>query len=135
VILISGVGLLLLTMTNRLARIIDRSRGLATRLRDASDADRADLLGQIDILHRRSGLVQAAITWAGLSVFFVSVLMILLFLTALLQLNWALLVVAFFSASLICLMASMVSFIRDIRLSVVALDMEFEQAKLLARKP
>ena len=34
VILISGVGLLLLTMTNRLGRAIDRSRSLAGELRE-----------------------------------------------------------------------------------------------------
>ncbi|MGA2605707.1 MAG: DUF2721 domain-containing protein, partial [Verrucomicrobiia bacterium] len=39
-ILISGVGLLLLTMTNRLARTIDRARATARELADASEEDR-----------------------------------------------------------------------------------------------
>ena len=38
VILISGVGLLLLTMTNRLGRTIDRSRGLSDETEKAGSA-------------------------------------------------------------------------------------------------
>jgi len=41
VILISGIGLLLLTMTNRLGRVIDRARGLSAELLTADDAARA----------------------------------------------------------------------------------------------
>jgi hypothetical protein len=40
VILVSGVGLLLLTMTNRLARVIDRSRLLYRELRDHPSTER-----------------------------------------------------------------------------------------------
>src|SRR5688572_19515401 len=40
VILISGVGLLLLTMTNRLGRAIDRARSLVRELREGRDHDR-----------------------------------------------------------------------------------------------
>ena len=39
VILISGVGLLLLTMTNRYGRTIDRARHLVRELRECSEPD------------------------------------------------------------------------------------------------
>ena len=43
-ILISGVGLLLLTMTNRLARTIDRTRATARELADASEERRGRVM-------------------------------------------------------------------------------------------
>ena len=43
VILISGVGLLLLTMTNRLGRTIDRARQLKAELSKRSAAEREQL--------------------------------------------------------------------------------------------
>jgi Protein of unknown function (DUF2721) len=45
VILISGVGLLLLTLTNRYGRTIDRSRLLVGELRECSEEDRHRLQG------------------------------------------------------------------------------------------
>ena len=47
-ILISGVGLLLLSMTNRFGRIIDRARLLAAELRSASAADRPRILAALN---------------------------------------------------------------------------------------
>jgi hypothetical protein len=38
-VLISGVGLILLSLTNRLARTIDRPRGLVAEIRDSSSND------------------------------------------------------------------------------------------------
>ncbi len=53
VILISGVGLLLLTLTNRFGRAVDRSRQLAREMRDANDLERLRLSGQVEVLYRR----------------------------------------------------------------------------------
>jgi hypothetical protein len=50
VILISGVGLLLLTMTNRLGRAIDRARILAGEIQNADDVKRVKIAGQLQIL-------------------------------------------------------------------------------------
>jgi hypothetical protein len=54
VILISGIGLLLLSMTNRFGRIIDRSRILAGVLRDADGVDRQRAIAQLRILMHRA---------------------------------------------------------------------------------
>ena len=59
VILISGVGLLLLSLTNRFGRTVDRSRLLLRDMREASESDRARLASQVKILYRRARLVQA----------------------------------------------------------------------------
>src|ERR1035437_8148222 len=65
VILISGVGLLLLTLTNRYGRTIDRSRQLVREQRECTEADRHRLEGQVEILYRRARLIRLSIPLAG----------------------------------------------------------------------
>ena len=77
VILLSGVGGLMITLTNRMARVVDRTRALAGQVRtaaaDASD-ERVHLESQLEILWRRSRLVQRAVMCAGLSMLLACVL-------------------------------------------------------------
>ncbi len=123
VILISGVGLLLLSMTNRFGRIIDRSRILAHELRSGTDEQRASAQGQVGILWRRAKLIRRAIALAVISVLFAAVMMIVLFLGALEQLAVAGLVTVLFSACLLTLIASLVAFLQEINESLSALKL------------
>jgi hypothetical protein len=124
VILISGVGLLLLTLTNRYGRTIDRSRLLVGELRECSEEDRHRLQGQVEILYRRARLIRMSILLAGVSVLLASVLIIVLFLTALWKLEVGLLISLLFIACMVALSGSLVAFIRDINLSLGALKLE-----------
>src|SRR5947207_14110578 len=124
VILISGVGLLLLSMTNRLGRVIDRSRLLAEALRKADAQERSRFTSQLEILSRRARLVRLAITLAALSVLLAAVLIIALFLAALLRLEIGILVVILFVGCMASLIASVIVFIADINLSLSALSLE-----------
>lgn len=124
VILISGVGLLLLSMTNRLGRTIDRARQLKEVYRAGTAADRERLKGQLEILWRRACLIRASIVWAASSVLLTAVLIILLFISTLL--NWQMVIplVAIFAGCLVAIIVSLVYFIRDINLALHALDLE-----------
>jgi hypothetical protein len=124
VILISGVGLLLLTLTNRYGRTIDRSRHLVRELREMVSEDRERLEGQIEILYRRARLIRLSIFLAGVSVLLASVLIIVLFLTPLLKLEVGLLISLLFIFCMASLSGSLVAFIRDINLSLGALKLE-----------
>jgi hypothetical protein len=126
VILISGVGLLLLSMTNRYARVIDRARQLADARRESPNAPSRHLAEQLGILARRARLVRASITLATLSVLLAALLIITLFLTALFHLEAALLIVVLFTACMMALIASLAAFIRDFNVSLAALDLEIE---------
>lgn len=129
VILISGVGLLLLTMTNRLGRAIDRARSLARDLDQLTGPDRDPVLAQVVIIYQRARLLRITIALAGLSVLLAAVLIITLFLTALLHWDGGLLVSLIFIAGMGSLIASLATFIYDIHLSLVALKMELVQVK------
>ncbi len=129
VILISGVGLLLLTMTNRLGRAIDRARRLARELRDLEGAERGQVLAQVATIYRRARLIRLAIALASLSVLLAAVLIIVLFLTALLGWEAGMLVSLVFIVCMASLIASLITFIYDIHLSLVALKLELKHVK------
>jgi hypothetical protein len=124
VILISGISLLLLTLTNRYGRTIDRSRQLVRELRELAGADRERLEGQIEILYHRARLIRLSILLAGVSVLLAAVLIIALFLTALFKLEAGLLISVLFMGCMASLIGSLGAFIRDINLSLGALKME-----------
>ena len=126
VILISGVGLLILSMTNRLGRTIDRSRLLVELLRGAGDEDRIRLELQLGILWRRARLLRAAITLSGLAVLLDAFLMILIFLGALADLRVAEAIVLAFAACMAALIGSILYFLRDINLALRALANELQ---------
>lgn len=119
VILISGVGLLLLSMTNRLGRVIDRARVLSREYRDVGAA-------QLPILMRRARLLRAAIALASLSVLLAAVLIIVLFVAASIKLNLALVIAGLFVGCMITLIVSMGLFIADVNLTLSALKLEVD---------
>jgi hypothetical protein len=129
VILISGVGLLLLSLTNRFGRAVDRSRQLMRELREASETDRRRLEEQVANLYQRTKLIQTAIILGVISVLFAAVLIISLFFTALMKLEMAVFISALFICCLGTLIFSLIAFIMDIRLSLKALRLELGRDK------
>ena len=124
VILISGVGLILLSMSNRFGRVIDRSRILTEDLRRAPPRVRPKVMAQLQILARRARIIRIEIALATFSVLLAAILIISLFIGALLQLGMATLIVLLFVLCMLCLIASLVLFISDIGLSLTALWLE-----------
>ena len=128
VILISGVGLLLLTLTNRFGRAVDRSRALGREVREVSQAERQRLAGQVKILYRRAQVIRLSIIMAALSLLLAAVLIIVLFVTALAKLEAGFFIVLLFICCMACLIISLAAFIRDIQLSLHALRLELHYA-------
>jgi hypothetical protein len=126
VILISGVGLLLLTMTNRLGRAIDRARLLKAELSKRAGEEREQTLAQVAILYRRARVVRLSIILAALSALLASALIIALFFSALNHSETGGLVSAIFIACMASLFASLVAFIYDINLALHALKLELK---------
>ena len=125
VILISGVGLLLLSFTNRLGRLIDRSRLLhRERMSGPGPAQLVLLQAQLNLIDRRAGILRRAITLAGLTVLLVSVLILVLFLAALFQLELGAVIIALFALALLALIGAMLGFLREITLSLEAVRLE-----------
>jgi hypothetical protein len=128
VILISGVGLLLLTMTNRLGRAIDRARVLKHEMAGLPGPERTRTQAQIDILYRRAKIIRFSILFAVLSALLASLLMVTVFICALIGSGLVWFVAAIFIACLVSLGVSLVAFLGDINLSLHALKLELEKA-------
>lgn len=126
-ILISGVGLLLLTMTNRFGRILDRTRQLARELRSAQPPERDRVVAQLDILLTRARIVRGAIATASVSALLAALLIIVIFISALFRLSAAP-IVGLFVSCLASFVGSLVLFIRDVNLSLGALRLEVDAA-------
>lgn len=126
VIVISGVGLLLLSITNRYGRAIDRARLLACDLgeSDRESARRRHLSEQLRLTNQRAHVLRSSMLYASTSIFFVSLTVLSLFAEQLLQLQRDFIALPSFALCLISLVVSMYYSIRDITVSLAALDLE-----------
>ena len=124
VILISGIGLILLSITNRFGRVIDRARLLSKELSGAADTDRARILSELVILSKRADIVRKSIAFTGFSLLLAAFLIIALFLGALFELHMAEVIVTLFILCMLSLISSLLLFLSDTNLSLKALWLE-----------
>ena len=126
VVLISGVGLLLLTLSARLGRIVDRTRIVAAERRTANDANRKMLNIQLAVLRNRARLIRLALALSATSVALVSLLIIGLFLGLLLAWNMTVPCTFLFIGSLLALVTAMLVFVRELFEALTALDLSID---------
>ena len=124
VILISGIGLILLSLTNRFGRIVDRTRQLSVEYRSSSSADQARILLELKILTLRAKVIRSSNFLAVLSVLLVSFIIIGLFGSALYHFTMTYILIILFISSIISLILSLFLFIYDLELSLKALWIE-----------
>lgn len=129
VILISGLGLLLLTLTNRMGRIVDRTRVYAAQLRKAEAVERRRLEAQLEHTWQRAKIVRLSLTFVTSSMLASSALVIAIFLGATLHVDLSGLMLVLFLGAIALLVAGLVAFLRDIFLSLAALHLEVQQAR------
>ena len=129
VILISGMGALMITLTNRMARIVDRTRVVAESMSAALPEDRRHLESQLDIMWRRALLIRRAVTTNGLSMLLSCLMVVAIFISAMLGWRLHIVMLGLFSASILLLIASLVDFLRDIFVSLHALHLQVERAR------
>ena len=128
VILITGLGSLLLTMTNRMGRIVDRTRILAGQARAATLGEKAHLETQLKIMYRRAKIIRLAVTLTASSMFCSGLLVVMIFLAALFNVSLAAAILGVFVVSVLLLLVSLGAFLRDIFLSLSALRLEVDRA-------
>jgi len=122
IILISGVGLLLLSFTNRLGRVIDRLRHIVKDLKDGKDDDIKRI--QIPILYKRGRILRSAITSISFTILCASLMILLLFLGYFTQLNIETVFISFFVLAIIGLIISIILFMWDVTVSLKALKIQ-----------
>ena len=128
VVLISGIGLLILSMTNRFGRVIDRGRILARELAEVQTQDQVHIEAQLQILTRRAEYLRRAITAASISVLLAAVLIIAIFITAILNIEDAWLIGLLFVCSMGALIFSLISFLQDLNQLLLAFKLDIGMA-------
>jgi len=115
VFLLAGISGLLMVLTSRLGRTIDRSRSLqATEAEVRSSRHRQILQREMANLLRRMQLNHIAISMAVLSAILVCLVVVTLFLGSLLQLNVSSVIAGLFIVCMIILSLAFISFLLEV---------------------
>jgi len=117
VFLLTGVGTTLTVLTNRLARIVDRSRILEDRVRKEDDAHTGDYRDELITLYSRSHLINRAIVLATACALMISLVIISLFVGDALNIDLSKYIAAFFVLAMVSLLASFSFLLREIFLA------------------
>ncbi len=134
VTLISGVGLLILSMTNRYGRVIDRTRDLLKildknkALAELQKLDEHHVRRQIRILYSRAQVMRSSIACGIGSIFFTAFTIFLIFSELSFGNELTNIAQFCFVAALLLLIVGMGLYVLDIRLSLGALQLEIKSA-------
>ena len=120
VFLLSGVGVTLGVLTNRLARIVDRARLL--EMREHKEQAHADsTAASLRVLARRAHYINTAIALCTIAALCVSLVVMSLFASAFISINLSGAVAILFVAAMVCLTAAFGAFFMEIRIAMRAL--------------
>ena len=123
--LISGASLLLLSITNRLGRTIDRSRILVRELQSNADSPfKEDDKTQLRILLRRSRYLRSAVLCISVSIFLSGLMIMNVFLQVFIGWELQAAVLACLFLSILSLCAAVVFFFFDVSAGLKALELE-----------
>jgi len=123
VFLLTGVGTSLAVLTNRLARIIDRSRFMESGMVAPAATERAEAHAELETLYRRAHLINRAITLSTSCGLLVCVVIAALFIGNALNLGLATFIALCFVLGMFALIGSFVYFLREIFISTRTLSM------------
>jgi len=121
VFLLSGIGVLLGVLTNRLARIVDRARKVEDSLRQATATDPDDARGQLRVAARRARFINVSITLGTIAALLVAIVVALLFASTFVPLNLAAYVALLFVLAMAALVGALLSFLLEVRVAIAAL--------------
>lgn len=123
VFLLTGVGTKLLVLTNRLARIIDRSRNLETRMEKMGEVVHEECLAEIAVLYRRAQLINTAITLSTTCGLLVCLVVASLFMGDAFGFNLTAFIGGMFVLAMFSLIGSFMFLLREIFVAIHAMSL------------
>ena len=122
VFLLSGVGITLSMLTNRLARIVDRARTLETQRESTSnDKKLATIDADLKIIFRRARCINGAIALSTTSAFLTALVVTLLFASEFTPLGVGGAIALMFVASMASLSVAFLMFLIEVRIAIKSL--------------
>jgi hypothetical protein len=114
VFLLSGVGTLLTVLTNRLGRIIDRARIVATQLEGRDEHQRHDNAEELMRLSSRARLINWSINLCTICALLICGVIAALFTGTFVNVDLSRVVALFFITSMLALFLGLLSFLREV---------------------
>jgi hypothetical protein len=124
VFLLSGIGVILTVLTNRLARVVDRARRLEDTARASKGQELEERRRELRVMATRARLMNRAITLGTLSALLVAMVVVLLFVATFLEFNAAAATAAIaglFILAMLALIGALLYFLREVFLAISAL--------------
>jgi hypothetical protein len=123
IVLISGVGLLLLSLSNRLGRTTDRSRDIVKELGEMRDKKgKKRKIVQLNILYRRSKILRISIVSIAFSILTSSLIIPVLLIMNLFVIDLTTIGILLFMLSILGMITSAILLFIDVTLSLKALQ-------------
>ena len=120
VFLLTGVGTNLMVLTNRLARIIDRSRVLEDRLESGTVADTGRTRSELVSLYERTHLINSAITLSTTCALLVCITIAALFVGDSFALGLSKFIASLFILAMLALIGSFVYLLKEIFVAIAS---------------
>jgi uncharacterized protein DUF2721 len=114
VFLLSGVGVTLTLLTNRLARVVDRARALESSESDTLEHDMQELHLRLETLARRARLLGRSITLCTICALFVSMVVVALFVGAFVNFHLSLVIAVLFVLAMFSFIGGLLLFLREV---------------------
>jgi hypothetical protein len=119
VFLLSGVGITLSMLTQRLSRIVDRARKLEDQRERATEETRLKRIDKdLRVIFRRTKYINAAIAFSTISALLVTLVVTLLFASEFTHVAVGGVVAVLFSAAMVCLSLAFFLFLIEVRIAV-----------------
>jgi hypothetical protein len=121
VFLLSGIGVFLGVLTQRLARVIDRSRLIEEQHEHAAGHERLHLEADLRVMARRGRLISQSITASVSSALAVALVVALIFLSEFIRFPLAGLVSLLFIGAMLALLTGLIAFLIEVRVATAQL--------------
>jgi hypothetical protein len=117
--LLTALGTILGVLSNRLGRIVDRTRALSDRLKEPrSERERARIADELELLASRRRYVNYAITAATIAALLICLLIGAAFVGFFLRLNFSNVLAALFIAAMAAFSTALLCFLREVLVAV-----------------
>jgi F0F1-type ATP synthase assembly protein I len=114
VFLLSGVGVTLTLLTNRLARVVDRARALERNETSTHENDMQELSSSLTTLAQRARLLGRSIALCTICALLVSMVVVALFLGAFVDFHLSLVVATLFIVAMLSFIGGLLLFLREV---------------------
>ena len=121
VFLLTALATIFNVLASRLSRVVDRARIMEAQLDDPAVAEADEVRSRLAVISTRSRLINLAIALCVLSALLVSLVVVSLFVSSLLQIDLAWPVAVLFIVAMLSLAVALIFFLREIYIATAAL--------------